>query len=238
MLKKIIWGTIGGLVAVVAIAVALLGTQVDRVVADALETYGSAATHTAVDAAGVAIALTQGKGTVDRLTIGNPDGYSTDYAVRIADTELTLDLASLSGSVPVVTELLLTGAHVNAEQRGDATNLTDIQELMSSADGSPQGTTEGRIVIERFRLTNATVTLTSELLSKPEELALGDVIVEGIGRGTGGATYSDAAAAVLAPIMAAAKAAVQARLRSAAADAARDELEEEAGEKLRELLDR
>ena len=241
-MRKVIWGSLIALFVIVGVAVVLVITQADRVVADAVETYGSAAVGTDVGVSGVDLALADGKGTLDQLTIGNPEGYSTDYAVRIDDTELTLDLASLSGEVPVVTAMLLTGAHINAEQRGDATNLTDIQELMGSSDGSAQDTTEGRIIIDRFRLANARVTLTSDLLSAPEELTLEDVVVERIGRTAGGATYSEAAEQILSPILAAARAAVQARLRSAAADAAREEvqekLEEEAGDRLRDLLDR
>ena len=246
MVKKIIWGSIALIVLVVGIAVTLVVTQADRFVADAVETYGSAATKTDVRVSGVDLALTAGTGTLDGLTIGNPDGYSTDYAVRIDDTRLTLDLASLSSDVPVVTQMLLTGAHINAEQRGDATNLTDIQRLMGSsegsANGSAQSTREGRIVIDSFRLEDARVTLTSELLSAPEELVLDDVVVAGVGGAAGGATYSEAAEAILTPILAAARSAAQARLRSAAAEAAREEieeeLEEEAGGRLRELLDR
>lgn len=245
MIKKVILGAVVLIVLVVGVAVTLVVSQADRLVADAVQTYGSAATKTDVSVSGVDLALTEGTGTLSGLTIGNPEGYETDYAVRIDETELTLDLASLSSDVPVVSEMLLTGAHINAEQIGDATNLTDIQELMSSSDGSAQSTSEGRIVIDRFRLANARVTLTSELLNEPEELMLEDVVVNGVGRG-GGATYSEAAEAILTPILGAARTAVQARLRSAAGEAVRDEvreeldekLEEEAGGRLRDLLDR
>jgi hypothetical protein len=98
--------------------------------------------------------------------------------------------------------------------------------------------------------------VTSEHLDKPEELELRDVVVDGIGSATAGATYSEAAEAMLMPILAAARSAAAERLRTAAGDAiseaARDELEEESAdlreradearqdidEKVEELLDR
>ena len=62
-------------------------------------------------------------------------------------------------------------------------------------------------------------------------MPLGDVVVGNIGSSTGGATYSEAAEAMLTPVIAAARAAAAARLRSAAgdalSDAARKELDEE-----------
>jgi hypothetical protein len=244
--KKIVLGAIGLVVIVVAVAVGLVVTQLDRMVGDAVATYGRAAAGTAVSVGSVDIALTEGRGGLARLTVGNPAGFTTDYALRVDDIDVALDLGSLSSDTPVVTELLMDGAHLNAEQRGDATNLTDIQSYLSRSSGeSPSGSAaqdEARIIIDRFRLTNARVTVTAEFLSEPEDLELDDVIVEGIGRSSGGATYTEAAEALLAPILAAARAAAQNRLRSAAGEAAREEIEEEieeeAGDKLRSLLDR
>jgi hypothetical protein len=138
----------------------------------------------------------------------------------------------LAGDVPVVKELELDGALINAEQREAASNLTDIQKHATAGSSAAQPAEPGRIIIERFRLRNARVLVTSELLSKPEELPLGDVVVGNIGSSTGGATYSQAAEAMLTPVIAAARTAAAARLRSAAgnalSEAARKELDEEA----------
>jgi hypothetical protein len=82
------------------------------------------------------------------------------------------------------------------------------------------------------------VVLTSEHLSGPEELVLRDVVVDGIGAAAGGATYAQAAEAMLAPVIAEARAAAAARLRTAAADAVRDEVEEEVRERIDELTTR
>jgi hypothetical protein len=136
---------------------------------------------------------------------------------------------------------VVDGAHLNAEQRGDATNVTQIQRYMTQPDTgatTAQPREQGRLIIDRFRLTNGRVTLTSDLLSKPEDLALDDVVVEGIGRSSGGATYSEATEAVLNPILRAARAALQNRLRDAAGDAARDEVKKKASERVQELLNR
>jgi hypothetical protein len=245
--KKIVFGALVVIVIAVAAAILFVRTQLDGRVAAFIESYGRAATGTDVDVGSVDLAVTDGRGSLDRLTIGNPDGFATDYALRIDDIELAIELGSLADAVPVVSEMLLNDAHLNAEQSGADTNLTQIQRYMEESSGEPAAgeTEEGRIIIDRFRLSNARVTVTSDLLTQPEVLQLEDVVVEGIGRRTGGATYAEATEAILDPILSATRDAVEGRLRETASDAAREELEEEveevkedAEERVRELLDR
>ncbi|HET8698509.1 MAG TPA: hypothetical protein VFO94_13535, partial [Gammaproteobacteria bacterium] len=227
-------------VAVVAAALVFVGNKLDGVVAQAVEDYGSAATGTRVTVAGVDVTPTQGRGELKALVIDNPPGFETDHALRIEDVKLSLDLRSLTGDVPVVHEVLVDDAHLNAEQRGDSTNLTDIERYMSksSETSGDSSVPPPRLIIDRFRLTHARVTLTSELLDHPEELELGDVTVQNIGRSAGGATYDEATEAVLTPILDAARAAVQQRLKEAAASAAREEVEQRASDKLKSLFDK
>lgn len=238
--KKVILGAAVVIVAAVAVGVALVASRLGNIAGHIIEDYGSATTGTDVSVRSVDVEATRGRGEVKDLTIANPPGFHTDYALRIDDIQLGLDLASLRKDVPIIREVLVDDAHLNAEQRGDSTNLTDIERYMSKADktADQSGAPEPRIIIDRFRLTHGRVTLTSELLSHPEELELGDVVVDNIGRSSGGATYGEATEAVITPILEAARTAVQARLKDAAAGAARQELEERATDKLKGLFER
>jgi hypothetical protein len=248
------------ILAVVAIAVGVglrYGAgRLDGVVASTVERYGRDVTGTDVDVDGVDLALTAGRATLEGITVDNPGGYDTDYAVRVGTATVELDIASLAGEVPVIRELVLDGAQINAEQRGAASNLTDIEKHATASSADAPAAEPGRIVVERFRVRNARLLVTSEHLSAPEELELYDVVVDNIGGASGGATYSEAAEAMLMPILAAARSAAVERLREAAAgavsDAAREELDDEAerlrreadeaqqevSEKVEELLDR
>jgi hypothetical protein len=224
----------------VAVALRYGAGRLDSAVVSTVERYGSAVTGTDVTVDGVDLALTAGRAHFTGLTIDNPRGYDTDYAVRIGTASVTLDIGSLAGDVPVVKALELDGALINAEQRDAASNLTDIQKHATAASGDAPAGEPGRIVVEQFRLRNGRVLVTSEHLSKPEELPLADVVVRNIGTATGGATYSEAAEAMLMPVIEAARTAAAERLRSAAAEAlseaARKELDEEA-QSLREKAD-
>jgi hypothetical protein len=222
-----------------AVAVRYGVRRLDGVVAATVESYGSALTGTEVDVAGVDLALTDGRADLAGITIGNPKGYETDHAVRVGHARVALDVGSLAGDVPVIEELTLDGALINAEQRDLASNLMDIQKHATASTGAaPAGAEPGRIIIKRFRLSDARVLLTSEHLSKPEELPLRDIVVADIGTASGGATYSQAAEAMLAPVLAAARSAAGERLKAVAAGAASDAIREELDEEADEARDR
>lgn len=236
-----------GLIAVVVLAAAgvtwLVTTKGHEIVASAIERYGSAATGTSVRVGSVELALTQGRGDIKGLTIGNPPGYSSSYFLKVDDITLAIDLGSLGGRVPVVKEALVDAGHLNAEQHGQTTNLTDIERRLTGPAASKEGPQtatkdEGRIIIDRFRLTHGRITLTSDLLKQPEDLELAEVSIDGIGRASGGVTYEQAAEAVLDPILRAARNAVEARLRKAAEDTARDKAESALSDRLKKSLER
>ena len=222
----------------VAVALHYGAGRLDSVVVSTIERYGSAVTGTDVSVDGVDLALTAGRAHFTGLTIDNPKGYDTDYAVRIGTATVAVDVGSLAGKVPVVKELELDGALINAEQRDAASNLTDIQKHATAGSGDASAAEPGRIIVEQFRLRNGRVLVTSEYLSKPEELPLGDVVVRNIGSATGGATYSEAAESMLTPVIAAARSAAEARLRSAAGEALSEAARKELSERADELLNR
>ena len=84
--------------AVIAIAVALGlrsgARRLDGVVAATVERYGGAVTGTDVKVGGVDLALASGRADFAGITIGNPEGYDTDYAVRVGHATVGLDIGS------------------------------------------------------------------------------------------------------------------------------------------------
>ncbi|MBN1238298.1 MAG: hypothetical protein JXB36_07335 [Gammaproteobacteria bacterium] len=224
------------LVAVILGGVYLLGRLEPTVVAT-IESYGEAATGTDVTLRAANVSVTESTGTLSGLTIGNPEGYETDYALQIDEIRVRVGLDSLVGSGPlVVNEVVVNGARLNAEQRGNSSNLNELLERLEQSDDSePSAEPEERVIIERFRLARGRITLTSELLEDEQYVDLPEVVVEDVG-GSSGATYAEATEALLTPILAAARQAVVERVRDSAVEEATEEIEDAAREKLQELL--
>ena len=127
MSKKVILGGVAAALAAAIAAVVLIVGRLDRYVAHTIEDYGTATTGTLVSVGGVDITLRKGRGKIDRLTIANPQGFDTEYALRLNDVRLAVALSSIRSKVPVVSEAVVDGAHLNIEQHGEGTNLTQIQ---------------------------------------------------------------------------------------------------------------
>src|SRR5882672_2550106 len=153
---KKLFAIAGVAVALILVAALYVTTHLGGYVGDAIEAYGRATTGTDVTVRSVDIAVTEGRGELKGLTIDNPTGFDTDYFLRVEDIKLAIDVRSLAGAVPVVKDVLVDSAHLNAEQRGDALNLVVIQRHLSQPSPVPttQAAEDGKIIIDRFRLTH------------------------------------------------------------------------------------
>ena len=79
-----------------------LAENLDGLVKEAIVSQGSAMTQAKVSVGAVRIAPADGRGTIDDLVIGNPAGFKTAHALRVARIELDIDLGSLAGDAVVI----------------------------------------------------------------------------------------------------------------------------------------
>jgi hypothetical protein len=221
--------------AVLIAAAAYVATRLRPAIAAAVEEYGEQATGTPVDVGSVAVSLADSRATLADLAVGNPKGYMTDYALRIGEIEVVIDVPSLARDTIVLRDVTLKEATLNAEQHGTSSNLTEILDHMNSGADESAADEGQKLIVERFRLVGAHIAVTSDALSKPESVDLADIVVNDVGKAEGGVTFSEATEQLLKPILAAARAAVRDRLGSAVEDAAKRKLEDVARKRLEEL---
>jgi hypothetical protein len=231
---------LAGVVIVAAVLVAVtaeVATRLRPAIAAAVEKYGEQATGTPVDVGSVAVSLRDARATLADVVVGNPEGFMTDYALRIGAVEVAIDVPSLARDTIVLHDVTLREATLNAEQRGASSNLTEILDQMSGDEGAESSEDEDgqKIIIDRFRLVGGHIAVISDALSKPESIDLRDVVVNDIGKAEGGVSFSEATEQLLSPILAAARDAVRDRLGSAAEDAVKSKLEDAARKRLEEL---
>ena len=193
------------LTAVTVIAVYWLVSNLDSIVAGAIEKAGSQAAGVPVKVSGVSISLKEGRGEIRGLTVGNPAGFDGPYALKLGSIVLAIDTASI-GSDPVrIKQISVDGANLLAEiKAGAGINLAKINDNLSSGgkDTSSAGPSEQgpKVVIERFDFTDASMTLKAP--TKQERTQdLGDIHVTNIGEGSGGATAAQAASQLLGPVI-------------------------------------
>ncbi|MDX6770989.1 MAG: hypothetical protein SF051_15760 [Elusimicrobiota bacterium] len=148
---------------------AMLGSvALGRVLAGAIETAGSAALGVPVSVGLVTLSPLSGRGTVRRLVVGNPPGFSGPYAFKADAIEVTVRPASLFGDAVVVESVVVRAPSVRVE--GD--NLARLKAKASSGGGDGGGRS---VRIKRLEVLDGSVALPGGLTAPLPDIRLKEV---------------------------------------------------------------
>ena len=202
--------------AVIALALAgaatyYFGSRLDSLVAQLIEHYGSEMTGVPVRVASVELSLTEGRGSIRGLRVGNPPGYATGDAFQLGEITLGLDTDRL-GSTPIALDTLVVGApvvHFEVDALGKSNFDVILENLNAySSGGGTSGEAEDaataesadtRISIRRFRFEKGSVTADVSRVSasaKPVAVSLPSIALDNLG-GKRGATPAEIGKQVL-----------------------------------------
>src|SRR3982750_4341374 len=141
MLNTIALGFAGLLIAVSAAGWFLYSNR-ESYVKEAIEVYGSAATHATVRVSNVKLSLTTGEGSMGKLRVGSPAGYKSDKTIDLGAVSISIDTSSLVGTGPVVIrDITIDKPDVTYEVVGDGNNLQTIARNAQKYADSLHGTT-------------------------------------------------------------------------------------------------
>ena len=139
------------IVVLIVIAVALLFSNLDSIVAKAIEKNGSNVTKTSVRVADVDLSLREGRGTVKGLTVASPHGFEARDAFALDEITLDIDIESLRGDPIIIDEIRIKAPVVNAEiTKTGASNIEKIRENVKAYTAG--GETRSRGQAKRVRI--------------------------------------------------------------------------------------
>ena len=167
-----------------------LYASMDRLVKQAIESWGPEITGVVVKVESVRLEPTAGRGTIRGLFIGNPKGFDAPQALRLGEMRLTLDAGSLTKDVVVIKELLLVAPDVTYERGQGSDNMTVIQKHVDAWVAKHAGKSEGpgkKFIIENLVVRDGKAHFGTTLSSPIPDLHLRDV-----GKKTNGATAGEA----------------------------------------------
>ncbi len=243
---KILGGLALALVLLAGLAAYLLLGNLNSLVENAIEDVGTELTGSGVTLEGVNIDLVAGRGELTGLVIGNPPGYKSNFAMRVQKVAIAIDPASLTGPVIALNEISIKGARLNAEQKGDRTNLSELLEHIegSAPDSGQQPTETGgtaddvRVSLKKFVFANARAKVISQV-DQPRTVELPDIRRKNIGDPKVGLTPQQLGDELLQAVIEEVERAVGAYLgdmaREAAKEAVKKELEKATEGKLKGL---
>ncbi|NGP87067.1 DUF748 domain-containing protein [Fodinibius halophilus] len=215
---KPVFQVLFGLIIVVTIGAVILSLSVDSIVRSNIESTTSEMLETTVKVDDVAISILNGEGSIEGITIYNPEGFSENPAVKLQQISLTVDPYSLLSDTVIVKEVRIKEPELYFEQKVKGSNLNTLSSKLK--EGSSSGT---RAVIDYLLVEDGRVTLTTEIGGeKSVEGTFSKIEIEGIGR-DGNNTMEQVLSQILKPIL---EEAAQEAIRQGVKDKARDAVED------------
>ncbi|MBE0602784.1 MAG: hypothetical protein IH611_04025 [Deltaproteobacteria bacterium] len=197
-----------GIIAVVAAALVLLLSGLDRIVAAAIEKYGSEATGTGVTVYSVRIRPAAGEGSIRNLSVENPRGFSLPDAIRLEDITISVDAGSVTGDPLVIDKVVVRSPLITYEvNEAGESNMDAIRKNLkkSRKTGAPKGKEkdEGgrKIVIRKLIIERGKVDVrVASLSDKPLSARLSRIELNNLG-GKDGDSPSGIARQIAGPLL-------------------------------------
>ena len=240
-------GRVGIGVAIGVVVVALAGVvffisqNIDGVVKDMIETIGSDVTGSKVQVAEVKLSLADGAGTINGMTVANPEGFSPTNVFALNSITVSVDSGSLTEDVYVINSINIDGASVLAEQKGTGTNIQALMKAMegeaeaASDSSQSQGSEDVLLAVQELNFTNGNLLLKSDVFGE-RSLTLPDFTLRDLGTAESGLTPDELGSEIGFQLTRQVSKAVMDELSGLASKAAADKLKEKIGEKTAEGL--
>ena len=241
-------------VAVVVVAVAALlfvslGSM-DKLIQAGIEKYGPEMTKADITLDKLSIDLTNGQASLLGLSVGNPEGFNTEYLTHLDEVKVSLDLDSITSDPVVVKEILIQSPVFIYELAPGGTNLDailrNVRDYVNEGAGEKgQNKTAGpKMIINDVYIRDGTVSVSLKAMNGKKMLTspLPEIHLQDIGKKEGGATPGEVAEKIIAGVRSSAVSAVAKLNLDAVADKTKQAgtaIKEglgEAGEKLKGLF--
>jgi len=183
------------LLAAAAIAAWVLLAQLGPAIKSAVETDGALATQTQVLVGSVEFSPFTGVGALDGLTVGNPAGFSSPYAVVVDRIALQAESGSLLGDGPVIIDsatVIAPQITYEAKSPTATSNLEAIKNNAKAYAATPAATETAssarKVIIRDLTIMGGSITLDVPLPGAALTVPLPPLHLTNIGADTNGAT--------------------------------------------------
>ncbi|MFC1494243.1 hypothetical protein ACFL6W_03085 [Thermodesulfobacteriota bacterium] len=234
--------------------VIFLISNIDSVIKKGVETVGPKILKAPVTLNDVNVSVTKGTATITGLIIGNPEGFKTDYAFKLGEVALDLDIKSVTSDKIHIRSLIIDSPEIMYEGAlGKNNNLSrlqsNVEEITSRTnkegtdekDGGSEGDSGGeskKIQIDYIKISGAKVNTSLDILmGKGLTVNLPVIELRDIGKNSK-ATVSDAVKLVLDNLNSSVYQAVKDKAKGIVNIDGAKELKDNIGEKAKEGIDK
>ena len=205
-MKKILIGLVV-VIAVIGGGLFYVLSNLDNIVKTAVEEGGSQVTGVSVSLDKVALALTDGKASLNGFMVANPNGFATDYAISLGGVSVTVDPASVNSDTIIINSVAVDAPKVIYELGGSGSNIDAIQSNVERFTGGAADSgaeSEGpKIIIEDLVISGGEVSVSAGFLEgKKLSVPLPEIHLTDLGKGDDGqgSSSADIAAEIMAAL--------------------------------------
>jgi len=195
-MKKIIVGLFLVIVIAVGGVSYYVFTNLDSLVKEAIEKYGSEATKTAVKVDRVKISLKEGSAGIYGLTVSNPGGFADPKVFSLGEISTKINYDSVSKEVLIIDDITVLAPQVFFEMNKDKeTNLNVLKNNISpgqpaakakSEPAKQSGGEQIKMIIKHLRFADGDISATVvPLNNKTYKLKLPPMVLSNLGAPNG-----------------------------------------------------
>ncbi len=199
----------GGIVAALALVVYIGMTFfLGSIVKAGVNNFAPKVTGTKVTLDSATISPLTGSGTLNGLFVGNPEGWKSDRAFYLGKIHVDVDPFSILGDHIVINEIIIDQPEFVYETKLVASNIKDLLKNIENFTGGAEKKEEAepkkeskpiKIVVKKFRLTNAKATLGVGAAALP--VPLPPLSLDDVGVKEGGITPDQLAGVVMKQVL-------------------------------------
>ena len=179
--------------------------SLDQLIKSAVENVGSDMLQAKVKLGGVSLDIQSGEAGLTGLFVGNPAGYKTDYAMKLEQLKLTLDLESLTSDTILVKEVLVQAPALIYEKKDGVSKfdalLKNVKDYTGSGGGggkAPGNDDSPKLIIEDLYINDASAAISYQIMQgKTLSVNPPNIHLRDIGKDKGGATPAEVVSEVI-----------------------------------------
>ncbi len=204
MLKKFLLFVLGLFIVLVVVLAVFGGGWLNAAVKRAVETVGPEVTGTTVELDAVGLSLFGGSGALDRLRVGNPEGFSDDYIISVDSIDVRISPRSLLTDTVVIEKVHINAPNILIEQTRAGNNLRRLMANIEAYSPPPEDVEKGEgaardVIIRELVIEGGQ--LRGSALGQSISAALPRIQLEDIGTGEDGIPVKDIVAIVLGEVL-------------------------------------
>lgn len=194
-MKRLLY-VLTGIIGIFIIGLFILFFSIDGMIKSNIEEMGSEMLNTQVEVQDVSISVFDGTGTIEGITVQNPDGFSDSAAISLQKIHLKLDLTSLLSDTIMIDSIIINQPELFIEQKGKAINLKTLTENIDMSASS-----EGGMIIDYLLIEEGLVKLRTNIgRERSEQVKFEQFVLTDIG-GTGNNTVEQTVHQILESIL-------------------------------------